>query len=90
MWISVTMWISVFSSCLCIRLPYYVLIIMSAGCKEDTLRETLREYKEAAERGRCARTGKMHFPVSVDENDVGLVLARITPVIHYCMGMYIL
>lgn len=56
------------------------------GCTPAALRATLAEYAAAAALGVCQRTGKMVFPSALAPDDKGLLLARVTPSVHYCMG----
>ncbi|CAK9083757.1 Fumarate reductase (FRDS) (FAD-dependent oxidoreductase) (NADH-dependent fumarate reductase) [Durusdinium trenchii] len=56
------------------------------GCDPDTLRATLDAYAAAKQRGVCVKTGKMVFPSALSSADTGLVLARVTPSVHYTMG----
>lgn len=50
------------------------------------LSETLREYAVACDQGVCSTTGKAVFPSRMCETDQNLIVACITPCIHYCMG----
>jgi succinate dehydrogenase/fumarate reductase flavoprotein subunit len=56
------------------------------GCKTDTLVVTLQEYEEAAKFGTCKLTHKDVFPSPLGPNSKSLVVARVTPSIHYTMG----
>lgn len=51
---------------------------------EETLKQTLREYSEAAASGRDA-FGKSAFPMTFNENS-NFYIAFVTPTLHYCMG----
>jgi|GEM_PF-999842 len=53
------------------------------GCDESVLRMTFENYSIAEERGICESTGKMVFPSSLIGS---MVVARVTPCIHYTMG----
>jgi len=56
------------------------------GCDEAVLRQTLDEYEKACGLGHCPLTHKTAYPTVIRADDEDLLLARVTPVIHYCMG----
>ncbi|GBG33225.1 NADH-cytochrome b5 reductase-like protein [Hondaea fermentalgiana] len=56
------------------------------GCDPQVLKETVAAYETARSGGICEQTGKMVFPSNLTPNDTKLVLARVTPSIHYTMG----
>eukprot|EP00929_Paragymnodinium_shiwhaense_P119671 TRINITY_DN91559_c0_g1_i1.p1 TRINITY_DN91559_c0_g1~~TRINITY_DN91559_c0_g1_i1.p1 ORF type:complete len:1223 (+),score=327.32 TRINITY_DN91559_c0_g1_i1:58-3726(+) len=56
------------------------------GCSEETVRSSLAAYAQACENSYCTTTGKSVFPCRVSAEDTGFLVARVTPVIHYCMG----
>eukprot|EP00804_Cyclotella_cryptica_P010809 CCRYP_008746-RD/>CCRYP_008746-RD protein AED:0.03 eAED:0.03 QI:3416/1/1/1/0.75/0.66/9/1129/1048 len=56
------------------------------GCKKDVLVATLQEYEESARLGTCKLTGKDVFPSPLTPTSTSLVVARVTPSIHYTMG----
>ena len=56
------------------------------GCTELVLTNTLQCYCDAAEMGACDQTHKDVFPSKITPSSKGLVLARVTPSIHYTMG----
>lgn len=56
------------------------------GCDEERLYETFKAYKNACEIGACTRTGKDLFPTPLSPDSQDLLLARVTPSIHYTMG----
>jgi len=56
------------------------------GCDEESVRSTLVAYGAAADTTYCSKTDKSVFPCKICDADTGFVIARVTPVIHYCMG----
>lgn len=56
------------------------------GCKKDALIATLQEYEESARLGTCKLTHKAVFPSPLTPKSKSLVVARVTPSIHYTMG----
>ena len=56
------------------------------GCKEEVLIKTFEEYSEATTLGTCKRTHKDVFPSVLTPESKGLIVARVTPSIHYTMG----
>ena len=56
------------------------------GCSADDLAETLMMYEDAAMMGHDPVTRKDVFPSVINEDSRDLVLARVTPSIHYTMG----
>ena len=56
------------------------------GCDEATLRQTIRSYAASAKRQHCTATDKTVFPDVFCEDDTDLMVAMVTPAIHYCMG----
>lgn len=56
------------------------------GCESSTLVTTLKDYDEAATIGTCKLTHKDVFPSTITPESKSLVVARVTPSIHYCMG----
>jgi succinate dehydrogenase/fumarate reductase flavoprotein subunit len=56
------------------------------GCSKDVLHKTLEAYEEAMEMGSCQLTFKDVFPTALSAESKGLILARVTPSIHYTMG----
>eukprot|EP00557_Chaetoceros_sp_GSL56_P014853 CAMPEP_0176485224 /NCGR_PEP_ID=MMETSP0200_2-20121128/4928_1 /TAXON_ID=947934 /ORGANISM="Chaetoceros sp., Strain GSL56" /LENGTH=1225 /DNA_ID=CAMNT_0017881859 /DNA_START=99 /DNA_END=3776 /DNA_ORIENTATION=+ len=56
------------------------------GCDESVLRQTLQDYSNAMKVGNCPLTRKHIFPAELSENSTDLIVARITPSIHYTMG----
>mmetsp|Transcript_8536 Transcript_8536/g.19106 ORF Transcript_8536/g.19106 Transcript_8536/m.19106 type:complete len:1257 (+) Transcript_8536:92-3862(+) len=56
------------------------------GCKEEVLINTLLDYKEASKLGTCKQTHKDVFPSAITPESKDLVVARVTPSIHYTMG----
>jgi NAD(P)H-flavin reductase len=56
------------------------------GCEEATLQATLADYASACDQAYCLKTRKTVYPCKVKPEDTGFVVARVTPVIHYCMG----
>lgn len=56
------------------------------GCDESTLKSTLESYASSRILGSCPLTGKDVFPSELSLESKDLVLARVTPSIHYTMG----
>jgi succinate dehydrogenase/fumarate reductase flavoprotein subunit len=56
------------------------------GCDVAVLSKTLQSYKEACMAGQCPDTGKDVFPSLISQESKNLILARVTPSIHYTMG----
>jgi succinate dehydrogenase/fumarate reductase flavoprotein subunit len=56
------------------------------GCDVAVLSKTLESYKEACKAGQCPDTGKDVFPSLISQESKNLILARVTPSIHYTMG----
>mmetsp|Transcript_1240 Transcript_1240/g.3014 ORF Transcript_1240/g.3014 Transcript_1240/m.3014 type:complete len:1213 (-) Transcript_1240:39-3677(-) len=56
------------------------------GCSEEALKSTFAEYSKAIEQHICSKTGKTAFPSALGPTDTNLVMARVTPSIHYTMG----
>lgn len=56
------------------------------GCPVEVLKKTLQEYQKASEIGRCDATHKDVFPSQIGPESEHLLVARVTPSIHYTMG----
>lgn len=56
------------------------------GCDPATLRQSIEQYARSAALGLDTATQKNAFPVLFGWEDQNLVLARVTPAIHYSMG----
>lgn len=56
------------------------------GCEHSTLVDTLQEYCESVRIGTCKLTHKDVFPSTITPESRSLVVARVTPSIHYTMG----
>ncbi|KAL7545941.1 hypothetical protein ACHAWF_009295 [Thalassiosira exigua] len=56
------------------------------GCSVEALTVTLQEYEEASKLGMCRKTHKDVFPSVIGPGSRNLLVARITPSIHYTMG----
>jgi len=56
------------------------------GCQTEVLEATLQEYEKAASVGTCKLTHKSVFPSPITARSRKLVVARVTPSIHYTMG----
>eukprot|EP00986_Skeletonema_menzelii_P002502 scaffold678_cov146-Skeletonema_menzelii.AAC.10 len=56
------------------------------GCQAEILEATLQDYEIAASAGKCKLTQKSVFPSSITPRSRNLVIARVTPSIHYTMG----
>ena len=56
------------------------------GCDEETLKETFKAYQNACNIGACTSTGKDVFPAPLSPLSQDLILARVTPSLHYTMG----
>eukprot|EP00755_Sulcionema_specki_P024385 Sspe_Gene.14883::Locus_5167_Transcript_1_1_Confidence_1.000_Length_3727::g.14883::m.14883 len=56
------------------------------GCDPGVLHKTVERYTGACNLSYCADTGKAVFPSLLTTGDTDLILARVTPCIHYCMG----
>lgn len=56
------------------------------GCDEKDLFETLEAYEDACTVGVCPFTNKDVFPSMLSPDSENLILARVTPSIHYTMG----
>ena len=56
------------------------------GCDKKVLFDTLEEYEKSAKMGTCKATHKDVFPSIITPKSTSLVVARVTPSIHYTMG----
>ena len=56
------------------------------GCQAKTLEKTIQDYEDAASVGTCKLTHKSVFPSPINAVSKKLVVARVTPSIHYTMG----
>lgn len=56
------------------------------GCEHEALIATLKEYELAEKVGTCKLTHKDVFPSIITPESKDLVVARVTPSIHYTMG----
>lgn len=56
------------------------------GCDAKKLEETIQQYEDAASAGTCKLTHKSVFPSPITTQSKALVVARVTPSIHYTMG----
>mmetsp|Transcript_33161 Transcript_33161/g.38615 ORF Transcript_33161/g.38615 Transcript_33161/m.38615 type:complete len:585 (+) Transcript_33161:484-2238(+) len=56
------------------------------GCNEDVLIKTIQSYSDAICIGSCTLTGKTIFPANISPASKDLIVARVTPSIHYTMG----
>ena len=56
------------------------------GCEKKVLLNTLEEYEKSAKIGTCKATHKDVFPSIITPKSTSLVVAKVTPSIHYTMG----
>ena len=56
------------------------------GCQAEILEATIQHYETAASVGTCKLTHKAVFPCPITTRSRNLVVARVTPSIHYTMG----
>ena len=56
------------------------------GCDSEMLMATLSDYEQACIAEHCALTQKDTFPSLISDDSTNLILACVTPSIHYTMG----
>ena len=56
------------------------------GCDEQVLYDTFEAYKNACSAKFCPHTGKDVFPTILSPDSQNMIVARVTPSIHYTMG----
>ena len=61
-------------------------VVELIGCDREMMMSTLQGYEESAKVGLCKLTGKDVFPSHITSESKALVVARVTPSIHYTMG----